>query len=117
MLPIEKSVTFTGACANEIIPSINRSFVYKAKEESHYKIKNMLVYRKIFLKCNIGPNLLLTWYIFYNFYTIKKANLSTYAYIYIHGKNQTIFHVLTFYGCILFVIPFVHVFILLIYKK
>ena len=28
----EKSVTFTGACANEIIPSINRSFVYKAKE-------------------------------------------------------------------------------------
>ena len=117
MLPIEKSVTFTGACANEIIPSINLSFVYKAKEESHYKIKNMLVYRKIFLKCNIGPNLLLTWYIFYNFYTIKKASLSTYAYIYIHGKNQTIFHVLTFYGCILFVIPFVHVFILLIYKK
>jgi hypothetical protein len=30
--PMEKSVTFTGACANEIIPSINRSFVYKAKE-------------------------------------------------------------------------------------
>ena len=32
MLPKEKSVTFTGACANEIIPSINCSFVYKAKE-------------------------------------------------------------------------------------
>jgi hypothetical protein len=32
MLPMEKSVTFTGACANEIIPSTNRSFVYKAKE-------------------------------------------------------------------------------------
>ena len=32
MLPMEKSVTFTGACANEIIPSIKRSFVYKAKE-------------------------------------------------------------------------------------
>jgi hypothetical protein len=32
MLPKEKSVTFTGTCANEIIPSINRSFVYKAKE-------------------------------------------------------------------------------------
>jgi hypothetical protein len=31
MLPMEKSVTFTGAYANEIIPSINRSFVYKAK--------------------------------------------------------------------------------------
>jgi hypothetical protein len=32
MLPMEKSVTFTGACANEIIPLLNRSFVYKAKE-------------------------------------------------------------------------------------
>ena len=32
MLSMEKSVTFTGACANEIIPSINRPFVYKAKE-------------------------------------------------------------------------------------
>ena len=32
MLPMEKSVTFIGACANEIIPLINRSFVYKAKE-------------------------------------------------------------------------------------
>ena len=32
MLPMEKSVIFTGACANEIIPSINHSFFYKAKE-------------------------------------------------------------------------------------
>ena len=40
MLPMEKSVTFTGACANEIIPSINRSFVYKAKEGSHVRIIN-----------------------------------------------------------------------------
>ena len=38
MLPIEKSVIFTGACANEIIPSINRSFVYKAKEGRHVRI-------------------------------------------------------------------------------
>jgi hypothetical protein len=38
MLKMEKSVTFTGACANEIIPSINRSFVYKAKEERHVRI-------------------------------------------------------------------------------
>ena len=38
MLPMEKSVTFTGACANEIIPSINRSFVYKAKEGRHVRI-------------------------------------------------------------------------------
>jgi hypothetical protein len=38
MLPMEKSVTFTGACANEIIPSINRSFVYKAKEGRHIRI-------------------------------------------------------------------------------
>ena len=32
---MEMSVAFTGACANEIIPSINRSFVYKAKEGCH----------------------------------------------------------------------------------
>jgi hypothetical protein len=36
----EKSVTLTGACANEIIPSINRSFVYKAKEGRHVRIYN-----------------------------------------------------------------------------
>ena len=35
MLPMEKSVTFTGACANEI----NRSFVYKAKEGRHVRIR------------------------------------------------------------------------------
>ena len=40
MLPMEKSVTFTGACANEIIPSINRSFVYKAKEGRYVRIIN-----------------------------------------------------------------------------
>jgi hypothetical protein len=34
----KKSVTFTGACANEIIPSINRSFVYKAKEGRHVRM-------------------------------------------------------------------------------
>ena len=38
MLPMEKSVTITGACANEIIPSINLSFVYQAKEERHVRI-------------------------------------------------------------------------------
>jgi hypothetical protein len=38
MLPMEKSVTFTGACANEIIPLINRSFVYKAKDGCHVRI-------------------------------------------------------------------------------
>jgi hypothetical protein len=40
MLPMEKSVTFTGACANEIIPSINRLFVYKAKEGHHVGMLN-----------------------------------------------------------------------------
>jgi hypothetical protein len=35
---VEKSVTFTGACANEIIPSIHHSFVYKAKEGGHVRI-------------------------------------------------------------------------------
>ena len=38
MLPMEKSVTFTDACANEIIPSINSSFVNKAKEGRHVRI-------------------------------------------------------------------------------
>jgi hypothetical protein len=38
MLPIEKSVTFTRACANEIIPSINRLCIYKAKEGGHVRI-------------------------------------------------------------------------------
>ena len=38
MLPMEMSVTFTGACANEIMPSISRSFVFKAKEERHVRI-------------------------------------------------------------------------------
>ena len=32
MLPMEKSVAFTGACANEIIPSINRSLSTKRKK-------------------------------------------------------------------------------------
>ena len=36
--PMEKSVIFTGACANEIIPSINRSFVYKTKEGGHVRM-------------------------------------------------------------------------------
>jgi hypothetical protein len=44
MLPMEKSVTFTGACANEIIPSINRSFVYKAKEGRHVRIIDKSLY-------------------------------------------------------------------------
>ena len=38
MLPMEKSVKFTGACENEIIPSINRSFIYKTKEGRHLRI-------------------------------------------------------------------------------
>ena len=33
-----EKVTFTGACANEIISSINRSFVYKAKEGGDVRI-------------------------------------------------------------------------------
>ena len=39
MLPMVKSVTFTGACAIEIIPSINRSLVYKAKKGRHVRIQ------------------------------------------------------------------------------
>jgi hypothetical protein len=40
MLPMEKSVTFNSACANEIIPLIDRSFVYKAKEGRYVRIND-----------------------------------------------------------------------------
>ena len=45
MLPMEKSVAFTCACANEIIPSISRSFVYKAKEGRDVRIVVLLSHR------------------------------------------------------------------------
>jgi hypothetical protein len=54
MLPMEKSVTFTGACANEIIPSINHSFVYKAKEGRHVRILNNSYSEQ---KQNFNPNI------------------------------------------------------------
>jgi hypothetical protein len=38
----EKSVTFTGACANEIIPSINRSFVYNSSKGKKERIGRMV---------------------------------------------------------------------------
>jgi hypothetical protein len=45
---MEKSVTFTGACSNEIIPSINPSFVYKAKERGHLRISvNLVLYHSV----------------------------------------------------------------------
>ncbi len=44
MFSMEKSVTFTGACANEIIPSINRSFVYKVKEGGDVRIVRKLFF-------------------------------------------------------------------------
>jgi hypothetical protein len=47
-LPMEKSVTFTGTCANEIIPSINRSFVYKVKAGHHVRIINKFQCIEIF---------------------------------------------------------------------
>ena len=50
----EKSVTFTGTCANEIIPSINRSFVYKAKEGRRVRIYVFTVASTFILQVN--PN-------------------------------------------------------------
>ena len=44
MLPMEKSVTFTGACANEIIPSINHLFVYKGKAGCHVRIHSSQIF-------------------------------------------------------------------------
>jgi hypothetical protein len=43
MLPMGKSVTFGGACANEIIPSINCLFVFKVNEGRHVRISNNLI--------------------------------------------------------------------------
>jgi hypothetical protein len=40
MLPMETSVTFIGACANEIIRRNNSGFFNKGKERGHVKIKN-----------------------------------------------------------------------------
>ena len=60
MLPMEKSVTFTGACANEIIPSIDRSFVYKAKEGRHVRI-NILIYSCIIIKLFFFPSFYLVY--------------------------------------------------------
>ena len=50
MLLMEKSVTFTGACGNEIMSSINHSFVYKAKEGRHAIISVMYMFcRSLFV--------------------------------------------------------------------
>ena len=38
---LEKSVTFTGANANEIIPSITRSFFYKVKGGRHVRMGSL----------------------------------------------------------------------------
>jgi hypothetical protein len=59
MLPMEKSVTFTGACANEIVPPINRSFVYEGKEGRHVRIvvDRLLHLYQLHVACQ-GNNLL-----------------------------------------------------------
>jgi hypothetical protein len=49
MLPMEKSVTFTGTCVNEIIPSTNRSFVYKVKEGRHTRIAHIYILYPVLL--------------------------------------------------------------------
>jgi hypothetical protein len=54
MLPMEKSVTFTGACVNEIIPSIYHSFVYKAKEGRHVRICVMSAQTSIKFKSQLN---------------------------------------------------------------
>ena len=56
MLPMEKSVTFTGAYGNEIMPSINRSFVYKAKEDVmlEYEISHSFVFMGFYFARSLG---------------------------------------------------------------
>ena len=57
MLPMEKSVTFYGACANEMIPLINRSFFYKAKEGGLVRIEDDTTrpYRAFIVREFISP--------------------------------------------------------------
>jgi hypothetical protein len=62
MLPMEKSVTFTGTCANEIIPSINCSFVYKAKEGCYVRIVLIILIPLTDCTCKITSKC----FIFYN---------------------------------------------------
>jgi hypothetical protein len=56
MLTMEKSVTFTGACSNEIISSINRSFVYKAKEGRHVRFVFISKYTTVFVLLDISES-------------------------------------------------------------
>ena len=57
---MEKSVTFTGACANEIIPSINHSFVCKAKEGGDVRIGYIFWSIKYIFKISFTFRVLLT---------------------------------------------------------
>ena len=50
-----KPVTFIGTCANEIIPSINRSLVYKAKEGGHVRMVYKSLQRKIIVELYFIP--------------------------------------------------------------
>ena len=56
MLPMEKSVPFTGAYGNEIIPSVNRPFVYKAKEDVmlEYEISHSFVFMGLYFNRSLG---------------------------------------------------------------
>ena len=57
MLSMQKSGTFTDPCTNEIIPLINRSFVYKAKEGRHVRIKfRFLLFLLIFCGDALASN-------------------------------------------------------------
>jgi hypothetical protein len=62
---MEKSVKFTGACENEIIPSMNRLFVYKTKAGRHLRI---------FLLRQISP---------FNYKTIRNKIYFIYKYDYV----------------------------------
>ena len=53
---MEKSVTFNGACAN-VIPSINHSFVYKAKEGHHVRILYSFFFFLYIIELALGLNI------------------------------------------------------------
>jgi len=74
MLPIKKSVTFTGACANEIIPSINCSFVYKAKEGRHVRIIRNYKVQLVIDEIIVESQLMYLCYVQHLIHTIKRNN-------------------------------------------
>ena len=62
----ERSVIFTSACANEIIQSINRLFVYKAKVGCHVRISHHQLLVKNVVICINNNIFCFSWHKYIN---------------------------------------------------